>query len=380
MTTEAGKGGMLKAAAVLFGAIIGAGIFGLPYVISKAGYPVGFFWMITLAGAVALTHVLFGEVVSVTPGEHRLVGYCHIYLGKWAKWVETVASVLSTYGGALAYLILGGLFISQILRLLVPISPMAGSSLLFLMGVWAIWRGTKFLAGVDFWLTLGEGLSFLLLSVYALTAFEPANLAVSGPWTEALQPYGVILFAYGGISAVTEVRRLAGSRRDLRRGLALGSLAASGLTILFVTAVVGALGSSTSVEAVAGLNAKFGGPIPLLGGIAGFLAVATSYVVFASYLKNQFQYDFKWRSWLAGFAAVGVPFLLFLAGVKNFGKIIELVGGALVGVEGVLVSLLYLKARKVHPGKMLAVPTPLVYLLTAIYAGGAIYELVFRLF
>ena len=60
---------IIKASFTLFGTIVGAGIFGLPYVVQKAGYLPGLFWMVVLAGAVMLTHLLYGEIVMATPGE-----------------------------------------------------------------------------------------------------------------------------------------------------------------------------------------------------------------------------------------------------------------------------------------------------------------------
>jgi amino acid permease len=372
---------VLRASFVLFGTIVGAGIFGLPYVIVKTGYLVGLFWMIVLAGAVLMTHLMYAEIVLRTPGNHRLVGYVGIYLGPFASKIETVSSTLGLYGGSLAYLLLGGLFIGQLFSAFAQVGQLSGAFMMFLFGVAAVIWGTAFLSRFDFWLTIGEMSAFLLLSAIAFTAFSPGHLAAPVDWAEAFLPYGVVLFAYGGLSAVSEVRAMLGDRPEaVRKAVRAGTLMAAGLTILFVTAVIGALGGDVSEESVGGLVKKFGGALPIIGGATGFLSLLTSYVVFTAYLKDQFQHDFRWKPAVAAILAVGVPMILALIGVRSFGRIVELIGSVLIGIEGVFIGLMYLKIKKTAVGPAMKIPNGLVYLLMAVYGAGALYELFFRVF
>lgn len=365
---------IFKASFVLFGTIVGAGIFGLPYIVQRAGFLPGIFWMVALAAAVTLTHLLYGEVVMATPGEHRLLGHVKIYLGPWAQRVEMVASILGLFGACLAYLILGGLFISKIFEAFgVGVSDVSGALALSLFGLAAAWFGTKFISGVDFWLTLVELGSFILLSVVALTALKSEFLMTINP-TEALLPYGIVLFAYGGLTAISEVRAIVGGNaRAVRKSIVAGTLMAAGLTILFATSVVGALGPDTTQEAIGGLNAKFGGVLPLIGAIAGFFAILTSYIVFSRYLKSQFQKDLRWPKPAAIAGAVAVPLMLFLIGVRSFGQVLELVGAVLIGLEGVFVAWMYLRVRKKYPDRTLRVPRVFVYALMGVYLAGMAY-------
>lgn len=371
---RAGSG--FRAAFVLFGTIIGAGVFGLPFIVQRAGYLAGLFWMIVLAGAVTLTHVLYAEVAMATPGQHRLIGYVRIHLGPWAQSIEALASVLGLFGANLAYLILGGLFVSQIAGAgAAPISPFWGAFLLFLLGALAVRKGTAFLSGVDFWMTLVEMGSILLLAVVAFTAFRPEHL-MTFHLDKALMPYGLVLFAYGGLTAVTEVHDIVGRNpRKVRRSVVAGTLMAALLTMVFVTAVVGSLGDAVTPESIRGLSARFGGLLPIIGAVAGFFSILTSYVVFADYLNKQFRQDFKVRPLLASVIAAGLPFLLYLLGVRSFGRILELIGAVLVGVEGAFVAAMYLKVRREQPGRVLRVPKVLVYSLMAAYLAGAAYAI-----
>ncbi len=368
-------GSSFRASFVLFGTIVGAGIFGLPYIIQKSGYLPGLFWMIALAITVLLTHLMYAEVVMATPGQHRLIGYVRIHLGPWAERLEALSSIIGLFGASLAYLILGGLFISQIVGGSLPASSFWGGALLFLFGVLVVRRGTAFLSGVDFWMTLIEMGSISLLAFIALTAFRTEHLATFH-MDKALLPYGIVLFAYGGLTAVTEVRDIVGGdARKVRRSVVVGTLMAVGLTILFVTAVVGALGPNVTPESIGGLNAKFGGSLPLIGAIAGFFSILTSYIVFTDYLHKQFRQDFKVRPLLAGLAAAGLPFLLYLAGVRSFGRILELIGAVLLGVEGMFVAMMYLKIKRAQSGRVLRIPNGLVYVLMLAYAVGAAYAI-----
>jgi len=376
MTLSDGRKRVIRASFVLFGTIVGAGIFGLPYMVQRAGYLPGLFWMVVLAGAVTLTHLLYGEVVMATPGEHRLVGYVKMYLGPWAHRIEVVASVISLFGSNLAYLILGGLFISSIFHALgLPLAQAHGTAILFLFGLAAAWFGTKFLSGVDFWLTLVEFGSFALLSAIAFTALDITNLATAHT-AEAFLPYGIVLFAYGGLTAVSEVRNIVGGDPGgVRKSIVAGTLMAAALTLAFVTSVVGALGPGTTEEAVGGLNAKFGGPLPLIGAIAGFFSILTSYIVFSEYLKSQFQKDFRWPKIAAVVCATVVPLILFLLGVRSFGKVLEFIGALLIGLEGIFVAWMYLRVRARYPDKVLAVPVWLVHVLMGVYAAGMAYTI-----
>ena len=98
------------ALSVLIGTIIGAGIFGIPYVIFKSGLIPGLFYFIILGGAVLLIHLFFGEIVLRTKEKYRLPGFALKYLGRPAEVLVTVSVVVGVIGALLAYLILAGDF------------------------------------------------------------------------------------------------------------------------------------------------------------------------------------------------------------------------------------------------------------------------------
>ena len=62
-----------------------------------------------------------------------------------------------------------------------------------------------------------------------------------------------------------------------------------------------------------------------------------------------------------------LTYILFLLGFQDFLKVIGFVGGIMLGMEGILILLMY---KKIKPGKM-----ALVYPLILVFLGGILYEI-----
>lgn len=372
--------GWHRAAAALFGTVVGAGILALPHAVAVSGVAIGAFWLIALAIVALITHLVFGEVVMHTPGKHRLVGYIGMYLGKWQKDLQALASILGLLGGSLAYLILGGLFLSQILDPIVVLPPEVWSVVMFAFVAYTCWRGVNFMARVDFWLSLALAFVFVIIIGKSFYHLEPANLQTVDI-SNGFLPYGLVIFAYSGLSAITEMKDIIHTDKlhTMRFSIIVGTLAAAVLTTLFTIATVGALGPETSPEAIAGLADRFGGVIPFLGAAAGFFAVITSYIVFSLYLREQFEYDFKWRPSISWGLTMFLPFIFFIFGVRSFGAVLSIAGGVLGGVTSIFVLWTYFKVKKKYGKKVLHFPAWLIWLLVAAYAAGALYQLYFQL-
>src|SRR3989344_4564201 len=100
----------VRAFSVLVGMVIGAGFFGVHYVIAKSGTITGLIYFIGLGFIITLLHLMYGEIVLRTKEKHRLPGFAKKYLGKgWEKFTK-ISSTLGAYGALAAYVILGGKF------------------------------------------------------------------------------------------------------------------------------------------------------------------------------------------------------------------------------------------------------------------------------
>src|SRR3989338_1796914 len=105
----------IKATSSLVGAIIGAGIFGVPFVMAQAGFFVGFAYFVALGVIMLVLHLMYGEVIEHTKGQHRLIGYSRIYLGRKASKLVSVSVVVSMFGSLVVYILLANDFFNTIL-------------------------------------------------------------------------------------------------------------------------------------------------------------------------------------------------------------------------------------------------------------------------
>ena len=80
-----------RAIAVLVGTTIGAGIFGIPFVVSKIGFVPGIFYLLILGVLVLILNLAYGEIILRTPGDHQLTGYGEIYFGEIGKKIASLA-------------------------------------------------------------------------------------------------------------------------------------------------------------------------------------------------------------------------------------------------------------------------------------------------
>ena len=105
-------GEFLEASAVFVGTIIGVEIFGLPYIASKAGFGIMIVYFFVLTILVIVIHLLLAEVSRNTDKIARIPGYAEEYLGKgWGKF-SLIVSSSGLIGALLAYIILGGKFLT----------------------------------------------------------------------------------------------------------------------------------------------------------------------------------------------------------------------------------------------------------------------------
>src|SRR3989344_7749641 len=94
------------ATAALVGTMVGVGVFGVPFSFAKAGFSVGFLFLLLTGFLTLIINMMFGEVVLRTKERHQTVGYAGLYLGPVWKGVMFFAMVLSIYAAMLAYIII----------------------------------------------------------------------------------------------------------------------------------------------------------------------------------------------------------------------------------------------------------------------------------
>ena len=371
---------LLLATATLIGTIVGVGMFGLPYVASRAGVGVVVAYLVILGAVVILIHLLYGEVVLRTKGQHRLVGYAERYLGFPGKVLATLVFFFGLYGALLAYMVLGGEFLSFLLG--GNVSPFLAGLLLLAAAAYLVGRGLRTI-GLTEVFTTAILLSLILgLMSYGSGFVKNANLNLIGGSQYFFLPYGVVLFALWGLSAVPEINGfLTQTPRRLKKAIVLGTLVPILVYIIFTITVVGISGLATSPDAISGLTPYLGRFFASYGALVGFLAVATSVLTIGIITHDSLRLDFRlsrWPAWLTTFA-VPLGFYFFIT--RDFIQIISFVGALALSVEGLLVLAIHARAKKkgeLEPAYKVRISGLASLGLAAIFVIALVYQIVSR--
>jgi len=372
------------AASLLIGTIIGAGIFGIPYVISKSGLIPGLFYFLVLGVLVILIHLFFGEIVLRTREEYRLPGFAKKYLGKPAEILTSISVAVGSIGALLAYLIL----INDFFKILFPLSSDLISLYLTLI-CWLIlsffiFQGIKTIAPIELFTNIIFFLIISFIFLFCVPKFNFSNLiSFSFPLTmpNFLLPYGVILFSLVGWSAIPETNEvLAGpdDKKKLNKIIIFSILTSATVYFLFGMLVVGVSGKFTTPDALSGLMPFLGSKIIFFGALAGLITIADSFLMVALYLKNAFIFDLKVSSGSAFLISCGTPLILFLLGFRSFIDTIGFVGTVMGVIEGIIIVLIFRKAKfsgDKEPEYNFKTSPIILYLLMAILILGAIFQL-----
>lgn len=330
-----------EAVFLITGMTIGAGILGLPYVIAQVGVVIGVAEIIFLGIIILFLNRMIGSAVARTGEPMQLPGLAGTYLGPVAKILMSGTILFGMYGALLAYMVGEG----NTLSALFGGSPIGWSIIFWSVGSIIIWRG---MATVKFFEKIIGSAVLIIIGIIILVAFphiQIANISYSH-FGKFFVPFGVILFALHASPAIAEAHALLrGDVAKFRRAVTIGTLIPIVTYILFATAVVGVTGRGTALIATLGLSSNFGSFVGLLGNIFAALAMGTGFVGLGTAFRDTLRWDYKVPVLVAAILVSCVPLALLLAGITNFISILSVVGSLFIGVEAVLVCLIYAKIR-----------------------------------
>ncbi|MFH1575902.1 MAG: aromatic amino acid transport family protein, partial [Candidatus Nealsonbacteria bacterium] len=272
---------LLKAVSVFVGTIIGAGIFGIPYVINKSGIAAGFFYFLILGGVVLLIHLFFGEAFLRTKESCRLPGLAQKYLGAWGKILVMISVVSGLVGALLIYLILS----SDFLRILFsPFSNLSAIQLALIFWVvmsYFIFRGIKLIASIELLTNIVFFAMSAVVLFFCLPQFNFNNLAVFN-LSNAFLPFGVILFSLIGWSAIPEIidfLKTPQERKKIKKTIILATAITVPFYLIFALAVLGVAGKNISKDVFSSLVPFVDSKIIFLGLLAALVTIADSILV-----------------------------------------------------------------------------------------------------
>ncbi len=374
----------LLALSVLIGTIIGAGIFGIPYVIERSGIISGLFYFIVLGGAVLLIHLFFGETILRTKEKCRLPGLAQRYLGNWGKKLVMLSVAVGITGALLAYLILGGEFLRILLSSFLNLSQAQFTLIFWVLLSCFIFRGIKLIAPAELITNFLFFFIIFIIFFFSLPKFDFSNFTFfppTGGLPDIFLPFGIILFSLIGWSALPEMLdflKLPQEKKQIKKIIIAATLIVVLFYILFALVVIGVAGKGVSQDTLSGLLPFLGPKIIFWGALAALITLADSFLVLGLYLKNTFIYDLKFSKNLATLVACGLPLVLFLVGFRSFIATLGFVGTVVGAVEGIIIILIFRKAKKLgdrEPEYSLKVPSLLLCFLIAILIFGALAQL-----
>jgi amino acid permease len=342
---EARRKTLVRATLAMVGTIIGAGVFAIPAAMKGVGILTGsvIYWLLALV--MLASHLEYVEVIlsDAAMRRMRLPGHAQKVLGPWAGRLALITHPLQIMGASLAYLILGGQFLSSLAsRVGLPNGELGWQLIFFACGAVTVYIGLKFVARVENKLTwVLVGLLVVCAGLFAAHAdgslfWTPGNLSV-------LAPVGVFLFALSGLPAISEVVEIAGrDRRISPVAVAAGTLGAAFLMWLFGVFAYAASGSGLGTNAMDlanGLPSSVAWLIPAVG----FLAVASCFIVLTEDLKAMLHLDIRLPKPVAWAIALGGPLILLLFVTRDFLGTVSFVGSIFGALNGLLVSFMAIR-------------------------------------
>ncbi len=370
------------AVTTLIGTIVGAGILALPYVVGKAGFLYGTILMLVLGVIMVFVNLFVGEIVLRTKEQHQLTGYAEKYLGKLGKNFMCFTLVFSIYGALIAYLIGEGVSLRALFG---GGSALIFSLLFFLAGLVIVYKGVKATGKTELIL-----FSLLCVVIFLTGFFSFENINFFNLTTNNLAylffPYGVILFAYIGSAAIPEMQEVLGNDKKLmKKAIIIGSLIPVFLYILFTFVVLGIVGLDNFEllepnQKIATVALSMYSSV-LLGKLANLIAILTMFTSFLTLsiaLIEIYEYDYNFSRSKALVLTYLLPLIVVFLGITSFIKVIGITGAIAGGLEGILIILMYWKAKKKwnrSPEYSLPTWTWLGYFIIILFSLGIIYQI-----
>jgi len=369
---------LAQSVAVMVGYVIGVGMFGLPYLTMKSGIASFLLLIIGFGLLQIMFQLIYANLMLETGKLHRIVGYAEMFLGKKWKTVSFAAAAIGSYGALLAYIVITGIFINQLLGPILGGSEFLYASVLFVLQALIIFFGIGVIARFELLMT---GLLIFTVFIVAVKGFSHIDLANYAliDWRYLFIPYGAALFSTDGNGAVPFVVQIVkGDRRLTKKALKLNFIISVSVIIAFTLVVLGISGASTTPDSLTGLKGVLGDGVITFSLIFGILTMITSFLGVAQSLREVFEWDYgigRTASWAL---AVFLPYLMYIFGLSDLSGIISFAGAIASGASAVVLIMIFLKLKKEKTGKLILFkhkPSDLaLYGLVAVFILGLIYE------
>ncbi len=316
---------------LLIGTVIGAGIFSLPIALKQAGWFYFISLLLSMSFLLGWVSLLYREIVDSTQSKHQLPGYAKMILGSRVGYFAVITMFLSTAGALLAYLIIGGQFVANVLRI-----PSAHGSMVFYLAVICITLvGGEHMKLFDIAFSVIKLLLIAVVIVLSAVTTPYSGLGIiKAIGDQPLRAYGGILFALTGVSIMPELKK------DKR--IKMSVLISSAITVIaYALFAFGYFGRITET------NVGIDDP---LFDITGIFTILTPYLLLTWVAFDLLHKDMKIERHTAMAVTHALPLILYVLGLRNFTSVISLTGGVFLGYIVLIIMAMYRKKfPKKHP-------------------------------
>lgn len=358
-------------AGILASLIIGAGVFSLPFIFVRAGFALGFIYLLAFTFLAIKIHKMYAEI-ALNDHEARFSGHVKKYLGERAFWLANIVSILGGLFTILAYVVLSENF----LKVLIPAAP--GS--LLTVFYWALAStivalGVLKFAGLDF---------FFLVTMIAVTVaififgIRNGDLSLinqsSFNLSNIILPMGPIIFALSGRAAISSIKDYYEEKRInpkfIYRAINWGTIVPALVYLLFIIGIVTLSPKGVSYDSLSGLINL---PKWLMVGINlfGLIAILTSHIFLGIETKMILKNDLKLSSKTALLVVIFTPIVFYFLGITNFIAIVGIIGGIFLAIENILVVLMHetmtRKRKLIDLALIIVLAVGIVYEITKIF-------------
>jgi tyrosine-specific transport protein len=362
------------AISVLTGSVIGAGVLGIPYVVMKSGFALGMLVLLITTLITAYIVLSLGEVSLRTKKDHQLSGYAAKYLGKKGKLLMLLTFLFGIYSALIAYLIGEGESLSIIFF------NTNAYSLHFGIAFWVLLSAITYF-GLDA-LKQGEkfGMSLIAVLITSIVIFfwdkiDVSNLTYNNPSMFYI-PFGVMMFALIGFSAIPEVGRVLKKEKKLMKKTIIWSYVLIFASyVIFTFIVLGTQGTNTPQIATLSLGKIFI--------ILGMLTMFTSYLALSIAFMHMLKYDYKKTKTKAWLYTILGPLIIFIIltifKIGSFTKVLGIGGVIAGGLTGILIFFMAKNAKKLgdrKPEYTIPYSNILTWIIIIILVIGTVLEIV----
>lgn len=365
--------------AVFSGGMVGVGFLSLPYIAVQTGIWIMLGYFLVITAIVIALNLIFCQISLKTPDYKRFPGFVGHYLGKYAKAFSMISVIFATVGVLLVYLLVGGKFLTTVFQPIFSGSVLTYVLIYFFIASIIIYFDIKVVARAEFWIIALLFLSLLVIFIEGFSQVKLSNIFISNfklQISNYFLPYGPLLFALWGIGLIPEVEEmLAGRKHLLKKTVLISTIIVSVFYFLFILLITGITGARTEQTALIGLNNFLPGILVSVAIFMGILATFTAFITQGIIFKKTLMFDLKIKHWQAFVMTCFPPLILFLLGINSFIPLLSFIGGVLLGINGILILLMYRKISCLPAEKIKK--NIIIWVLSLVFLLGLIYEIIY---